>query len=101
VEETDVAEVDISELFSGVHVDTEALAGHVLKAVAASPSGQANLAAIVDGHPLTLGLAELLAYFQVEHPGLDMIVDPDRTDLLVYPRVHAPGRTQAPRRAAA
>lgn len=95
VEESEDAEVDISELFSGVHVDTEALAGHVLEAVAASPSGQANLAAIVDDHPLTLGLAELLAYFQVEHPGLDMIVDPDRTDLLVYPRVHVPGHTQA------
>lgn len=71
------------------------MTGHVLETVAASPSGQANLAAIVDDHPLTLGLAELLAYFQVEYPGLDMIVDPDRTDLLVYPRVHVPGHTQA------
>jgi hypothetical protein len=24
-----------------------------------------------------------------------MIVNPDRTDVLVYPRVHVPGRTQA------
>lgn len=95
VEEFDDAEVDVSELFAGVHVDTEALTGHVLDAVAASPSRQANLAAIVEDHPLTLGLAELLAYFQVEHPGLDMIVDPARTDLLVYPRIHAPGHTRA------
>jgi hypothetical protein len=95
VEEFDDAEVDVSELFTGVRVDTEALTGHVLDAVAASPSRQANLAGIVEDHPLTLGLAELLAYFQVEHPGLDMVVDPARTDLLVYPRLHAPGHTQA------
>jgi len=94
-EEFDDAEVDVSELFAGVHVDTEALTGHVLDAVAASPSRQATLAAIVDTHPVTLGLAELLAYFQVEHPGLDMIIDATRTDLLVYPRLHAPGHTQA------
>jgi hypothetical protein len=95
VEEFGDAEVDVSELFAGVHVDTEALTGRVLDAVAASPSRQANLAAIVEDHPLTLGLAELLAYFQVEHPGLDMIVDSARTDLLVYPRLHAAGHTQA------
>jgi hypothetical protein len=95
VEESDDAEVDVSELFTGVRVDTEALTGHVLDAVAASPSRQANLAAIVEDHPLALGLAELLAYFQVEHPGLAMVVDPARTDLLVYPRLHAPGHTQA------
>lgn len=95
VEESDDAEVDVSELFAGVHVDAEVLTGRVLDAVAASPSSQANLTAIVDDHPLALGLAELLTYFQVEHPALDMIVDPDRTDLLVYPRVYAPGHTQA------
>ncbi|MEV0210852.1 DUF3375 domain-containing protein [Streptomyces sp. NPDC050788] len=95
VEESADAEVDVSELFAGVHVDAEVLTGHVLDAVAASPSGQANLTAIVDDHPLALGLAELLTYFQVEHPDLDMIVDPDCADLLVYPRVHAPGHTQA------
>lgn len=95
VAEPDGAEVDISELFAGVEVDTEALASHVLAAVAASPSRQASLMAIVGDHPVALGLAELLAYFQVERPGLDVIIDPDRTDLLVYPRVHAPGHTMA------
>jgi hypothetical protein len=95
VEEFDDPEVDVSALFAGVHVDAEVLTGHVLDAVTANPSRQANLAAIVGDHPLTLGLAELLTYLQVEHPGLDVIVDSDRTDHLVYPRVHAPGYTQA------
>ncbi|MFD9124525.1 DUF3375 domain-containing protein [Kitasatospora sp. NPDC059571] len=95
VEEFDDAAVDLSELFAGVRVDAEALTGLVLDAVSASPTGQASLAAIVDGHPLTQGLAELLAYLQVEDPGLDVAVDPDRTDQLVYPRVQAPGHTRA------
>ncbi|MFF4609995.1 DUF3375 domain-containing protein [Streptomyces albidoflavus] len=91
----DDAEADISELFAGVHVDPEVLTEQVLAAVTASPSRQASLAAVVDEHPLTLGLAELLTYFQLEHPGLDVVVDRDRTDQLVYSRVETPGHSQA------
>ncbi|MFJ7205229.1 DUF3375 domain-containing protein [Streptomyces sp. NPDC098789] len=91
----DDAEVDVSELFAGVHVDPEVLTEQVLAAVAASSSRQVSLAAVVEDHPLSLGLAELLTYFQLEHPGLDVVIDRDRTDQLVYQRVDAPGRSRA------
>ncbi|MFE2053402.1 DUF3375 domain-containing protein [Streptomyces sp. NPDC059459] len=94
-EPSDDTAADLTELFAGVHVDTEVLTSHVLDAVAASPNGQAALAAVVDDHPLALGLAELLGYFRIQHPGLDVSVDPERTDVLVYPRVAAPGRARA------
>ncbi|WP_327258045.1 DUF3375 domain-containing protein [Streptomyces sp. NBC_01244] len=92
---SDDTEADLTELFAGIHVDTELLAGHVLDAVAASPHGQAALAAVVEDHPLTLGLAELLGYFRIQHPDLDVSVDPGHTDVLVYPRVGAPGHARA------
>ncbi|MFT9480763.1 DUF3375 family protein [Streptomyces sp. Mo3] len=91
----DDTEADLTELFVGIHVDTVELAGHVLDAVAASPNGQAALATVVDNHPLTLGLAELLGYFRIQHPALDVSVDPENTDVLVYPRVAAPGHARA------
>ncbi|MFZ3494663.1 DUF3375 domain-containing protein [Streptomyces sp. 5.8] len=92
---SDDIEADLTELFAGIHVDTELLAGHVLDAVAASPHGQAALATVVEDHPLTLGLAELLGYFRIQHPDLDVSVDPGHTDVLVYPRVGAPGHARA------
>ncbi|MDT0460684.1 DUF3375 domain-containing protein [Streptomyces sp. DSM 41527] len=95
VQPPDDTEADLTELFAGIHVDTEELADHVLDAVAASPNGQAALATVVDDHPLTLGLAELLGYFRIQHPALDVSVDPERTDVLVYPRVGTPGHARA------
>ncbi|MFD6891392.1 DUF3375 domain-containing protein [Streptomyces sp. NPDC059957] len=92
---SDDTEADLTELFAGIHVDTELLVGHVLDAVAASPHGQAPLATVVEDHPLTLGLAELLGYFRIQHPDLDVSVDPGHTDVLVYPRVGAPGHARA------
>ncbi len=94
-EALDEADVDVSELFAGVHVDDEALAAQVLAVLGESPSGQANLATVVDRHPLTLGLAELLTYFQLERPGLDVVIDPGHVHDLVYERVDAPERTVA------
>ena len=92
---SDETDVDVSELFAGVHVDGEALAAHVLALLEESPSGQANLATVVDRHPLTLGLAELLTYFQLERPGLDVVIDPDHSHDLVYERLNAQGNTVA------
>ncbi|MGW2541559.1 DUF3375 domain-containing protein [Kitasatospora sp. NPDC001574] len=94
-EPSDVADVDVSELFTGLHVDGEALAGQVLALLAESPSGQANLAVVVDRFPLTLGLAELLTYFQLQRPGLDVVIDPEQTREVVYERVDAPGQSAA------
>ncbi|MCX5232996.1 DUF3375 domain-containing protein [Streptomyces sp. NBC_00233] len=94
-EPPDDGDADLTELFAGIHIDTEMLAGHVLDAVAASPTGQAALTTVIDEHPLTLGLAELLGYFRIQHPDLDVNVDPEHTDVLVYPRVGTPGHTQA------
>ncbi|KDN85866.1 DUF3375 domain-containing protein [Kitasatospora cheerisanensis] len=91
----DEADVDVSELFAGVHVDEEALAAQVLAVLGESPSGQASLAAVVDCHPLALGLAELLTYFQLDRPGLDVVINPEHGHDLVYERVDTPGRTVA------
>ncbi|GHB09226.1 DUF3375 domain-containing protein [Streptomyces termitum] len=94
-EPPDDPEADLTELFAGIHIDTEVLAGHVLDAVAASPNGQVTLATVVDNHPLELGLAELLGYFRIQHPELDVSVDTERTDVLVYPRAGTPDHTRA------
>ncbi|MCJ0868448.1 DUF3375 domain-containing protein [Streptomyces sp. AP-93] len=91
----DGVDVDVSELFAGLHVDGEVLAGQVLALLEESPSRQANLAAIVDRFPLTLGLAELLTYFQLQRPGLDVVIDPEHSREVVYERVNAPGHTVA------
>ncbi|KJS58257.1 DUF3375 domain-containing protein [Streptomyces rubellomurinus] len=95
VEAFDDSEVDVSELFAGVHVDHEALVAQVLELIQASPSGQANLPTVVEKYPLTLGLAELLAYFQLDQVGLDIVIDPSHTHDLVYERVHSPGHSMA------
>lgn len=94
-EPADDTETDLTELFAGIDVDTEELAARVLEAVTASPTGQASLPTVVDSHPLTLGLAELLGYLRIQHPGLDVHVDTERTDVLFYPRVAAPGHARA------
>ncbi|MFF2142229.1 DUF3375 domain-containing protein [Kitasatospora sp. NPDC058190] len=94
-ESSDDAGVDVSELFAGLHVDDEVLAGQVLALLEESPSGQANLAAVVDRFPLTLGLAELLTYFQLQRPGLDVVIDPEHSREVVYERVNASGHTVA------
>jgi len=94
-EVTDEADVDVSELFAGLHVDDEALAGHVLALLAESPSGQTGLETVLGRFPLTLGLAELLTYFQLQRPGLDVVIDPEHSHELVYERVDSPERTVA------
>lgn len=91
----DATELDISELIGGVYVDPEILAMQVMTVVHASPSGQTTLARVLEQHPLTQGLAELLTYFQLARPGLDVVIDPDRTWELVYDRVGSAGRTAA------
>jgi hypothetical protein len=91
----DAAELDVSALLGGVSVDPEILATQVMTTLHASPSRQATLAFVLEQHPLTQGLAELLAYFQLARPGLDVVIDPDRTWELVYDRVGAAGRTAA------
>ncbi|MFD5620528.1 DUF3375 domain-containing protein [Streptomyces yangpuensis] len=94
-ESPDDPEADLTELFAGIHIDTEVLADHVLDAVAASPNGQVALATVLDAHPLELGLAELLGYFRIQHPELDVSVDTVRTDVLVYQRAGTPDGTRA------
>ncbi|MFH8378997.1 hypothetical protein ACH4A7_36390 [Streptomyces cyaneofuscatus] len=53
------------------------------------------MARVLEQHPLTQGLAELLTYFQLARPGLDVLIDPDRTWELVYDRVGSDGCTAA------
>ncbi|MFE2725437.1 DUF3375 family protein [Kitasatospora sp. NPDC059327] len=89
------ADADVSELFSGMNVDEGTLAGQVLALLEESPSGQASLATVLDRHPLMLGLAELLTYFQLRRPGLDVVIDHDHNNELVYERVDESGHTVA------
>lgn len=59
----DDADLDADALFSQFHVDKERLVSHI-DAVLADVD-QATLADVTDAHPLSQGLAEIVAYYQL------------------------------------
>lgn len=62
------------DLFDISHIDIAALRDAVAATVV-SHGGHATLAQVVEAHPLTEGLAELIAYFQVADSGATLLAE--------------------------
>lgn len=78
----DDAAVDASALFNQFHVDKERLKANVEDVL--ERTGQATLADIADSYPLTHGLAEVVAYYQLASESEWATINPDVTQRLQW-----------------
>lgn len=78
----DTLDVDASALFAQVHVDQQRLAGLARRAV--RRHGQITLVDLLDQHPPTQGLAEIVAYLAVTEEDLAVVVDDEVTVRIPY-----------------
>lgn len=78
----DDAEVDAAALFSQFHVDTERLRANIDTVL--EDAEQATLAEITDAYPLSQGLAEIVAYYQLATESAWASIDPDSNQQLSW-----------------
>lgn len=78
----DDADVDAGALFSQFFVDKERLQGNIDAVLA--ETDQATLADITAVHPLTRGLAEVVAYYQLATESDWATIDPDKSQRLAW-----------------
>lgn len=81
-------DIDHTALFDQIYVDKEKLAGHVRHALQARD--QVTLVEVVAEHPLELGLAEIVAYFDLASNDPGAVIDESRNEQLSW--VDASGR---------
>ena len=72
------SESDAEALFDQVFVDRSALRSHIRRAL--QTRTQVSVAELVAAHPLSLGLAELVAYLAIAAEDADAVIDNDRTE---------------------
>ncbi|MAS10383.1 DUF3375 domain-containing protein [Salinisphaera sp.] len=91
--------IDASALFEQTFVDRERLRGHIRAVVAAND--QATLARVIEAHPLTQGMAELVTYLALaDEPagGLTATIDESTRDTVDwFDSERGPRRAQMPR----
>ena len=78
----DDADVDAGALFSQFHVDTERLKSNIEDVLAGAE--QATLGDVTDAHPLSQGLAEIVAYFQLATESDWAAINPDQAQHLSW-----------------
>lgn len=78
----DDADVDADALFSQFHVDPQRLAANIDAVLAEKP--QATLADIASAHPLSQGLAEIVAYYQLATESAWASIDSTSTQQLSW-----------------
>lgn len=76
------ANVDAGALFSQFHVDTERLKSHIDDVLAGAE--QATLGEVAAAHPLSQGLAELVAYYQLATESDWASINPDESQQLSW-----------------
>lgn len=76
------AEVDAGALFSQFHVDTERLKSNIDDVLAGAE--QATLGQVANAHPLTQGLAEIVAYYQLATESDWASINPDESQQLSW-----------------
>lgn len=76
------AEVDAGALFSQFHVDTERLKSNIDDVLAGAE--QATLGDVANAHPLTQGLAEIVAYYQLATESDWASINPDESQQLSW-----------------
>ena len=81
-------EIDASALFTQIVVDKGALARNIRQAL--QERTQVTLKEISERHPLTRGLAELIAYLQLGSEQFKAVVDEDTLETIVWQPSHAP-----------
>jgi len=72
------SESDAGALYDQVFVDRGVLRAHIRRAL--QTRTQVSIAEIVAAHPLSLGLAELVAYLAIAAEDVDAVIDDDRTE---------------------
>ncbi|NUO36827.1 MAG: DUF3375 domain-containing protein [Dermatophilaceae bacterium] len=83
-----VADADADEraetaaLFSVDHVDHQRLVHHVRAAL--RDRTQVSLGELVDAHPPEQGLAEVMAYFALDEEGVEVVIDDDTRERIVW-----------------
>lgn len=82
VENAEDTDVDAGALFNQFHVDKERLQGNI-DAVLAN-AGQATLADVTEAFPLSQGLAELVAYFQLATESDWATINPEQSQQLSW-----------------
>lgn len=75
-------EVDAVALFSQFHVDTERLKSNIDDVLAGAE--QATLGQVANAHPLTQGLAEIVAYYQLATESDWASINPDESQQLSW-----------------
>jgi hypothetical protein len=83
IETADDADVDAGALFSQFHVDKERLKANI-DAVLAEGAEQATLADITKNHPVTQGLAEIVAYYQLATESDWATINPDAEQQIAW-----------------
>lgn len=78
----DDADVDAGALFSQFHVDTERLKSNIDDVLAGTE--QATLGDIANAHPLSQGLAEIVAYYQLATESDWASINPDESQQLSW-----------------
>ncbi|QNE13864.1 DUF3375 domain-containing protein [Pseudarthrobacter sp. NBSH8] len=76
------AEVDAGALFSQFHVDTERLKSNIDDVLAGTE--QATLGEVASAHPLSQGLAEIVAYYQLATESDWASINPDESQQLSW-----------------
>lgn len=76
------AEVDAAALFSQFHVDTERLKSNIDAVLAGAE--QATLGDVTEAYPLSQGLAEIVAYYQLATESDWASISPERTQQLSW-----------------
>ncbi|MDI3195278.1 DUF3375 domain-containing protein [Pseudarthrobacter sp. AL07] len=74
--------VDAGALFSQFHVDTERLKSNIDDVLAGA--GQATLGEVASAHPLSQGLAEIVAYYQLATESDWASINPDESQQLSW-----------------
>jgi hypothetical protein len=72
------AEFDASALLDQLHVDRDELAGTVRATL--RERSQVGFGSLVEDHPLSQGLAELIGYLSLSDPAFDVVFDEHRRD---------------------
>jgi len=82
VETADDADVDASALFGQFFVDKERLRANIDAVLAGAE--QATLAEVTDAYPLTQGLAEVVAYYQLATESDWATINPEQSQHLTW-----------------
>ncbi|GAA1347117.1 DUF3375 domain-containing protein [Arthrobacter roseus] len=78
----DDADVDADALFNQFHVDTQRLRANIVTVL--ENTEQASLVDITDAYPLSQGLAEIVAYYQLATESAWASIDPDSSQQLSW-----------------